>query len=104
MSCDTNPFYYPEKLDLTQVAMIDFSDGNYQFDYRVVWRHKSGKLYTARDSGCSCPSPFENYSKLKDLERANIKELIEEARKEQKSGYYSGDNPADYVEELRKLI
>lgn len=104
MSYDTNVFYYPQTHDLTQVAMIDFSDGSYQFDYRVVWQHKDGKLYTARDSGCSCPSPFEKYNMLEDLERANIQELIDEARIEQRADYYCGDNPADYVEELRKLL
>jgi hypothetical protein len=96
-----DPFYQPEKFNLTQVAMIDYSDGQYQFDYRVVWRHEDGTLYTARDTGCSCPSPFENYHTLEDLEVANIPELIEEARSEGKVEWYDGDSIADFVEELR---
>jgi len=62
-------YYAPEKLGLSVVTSIDYSDGNYQFDLRIVWYHaESGKHYTARDSGCSCPTPFENYESLEDLD------------------------------------
>jgi hypothetical protein len=74
-----------------------------QFDYRVIWRHADGTLYTARDSGCSCPSPFEDYTSLSDLEEANIPELIEEAREQQKDKWYDGDDIASYVEKLKAL-
>lgn len=63
-----NVYYQPEDFGLKIVAEIDYTDGCYQFDCRVVWRHKeSDKLYTARDSGCSCPLPFKDYTKLEDL-------------------------------------
>lgn len=58
-----NIYYDPEKFGLEQVAEIDFSDGYYQFDYLVVWKDKDDRLYYAEDSGCSCPSPFETFTR-----------------------------------------
>jgi hypothetical protein len=43
---------------------VDYSSGDYCFDYRAVWTDKQGRLWTARDSGCSCPSPFEDTDEL----------------------------------------
>jgi hypothetical protein len=55
-----NIYYSPEKFGLTQVGMIDWSDGNYQFDYTVVWQDNAGNFFYGDDAGCSCPLPFEN--------------------------------------------
>jgi hypothetical protein len=72
MSYECNPYYNPESLGLITIAELEFSDRSYQFDTLVVWKHKdSGKFYTARDAGCSCPVPFEDYcgiDKLEELE------------------------------------
>lgn len=65
---DNNPFYNPESLDLEEVGVIDDPAADYSFDYLVVWKHKDGDLYWASDSGCSCPSPFEDYNSLDQLE------------------------------------
>ncbi len=47
-----NVYYNPKKFGLNEVAFIDYSDGSYQFDYRIVWYdEKNKRLYTARDSG-----------------------------------------------------
>lgn len=90
MSYDNpDPYFQPEKFDLTPIAEIDYSDGEYRFDIRVVWKHKDGKLYTARDSGCSCPSPFEDYLKLEDLEELDLQELDTEV-KEEKGNKWGG--------------
>ena len=56
----SNIYYSPEKFGLEAVAQIEYSDRDYVFDIRIVWKDKNGKLYTARDSGCSCPVPFED--------------------------------------------
>jgi hypothetical protein len=49
-------------------AGLDFLGGlsepnlDYAFHMLNVWREKAtGDLLWAEDSGCSCPSPFENY-------------------------------------------
>jgi hypothetical protein len=101
---DPDVYYSPDKFNLEQVAQIDYSDGSYQFDYRVVWRHKdTGKLYTARDSGCSCPSPFEDYVKIEDLEEFSLSKIETEAREEAAEDYYEGDSILDFLEVIRKL-
>ncbi|WP_043654418.1 DUF7574 domain-containing protein [Nocardia thailandica] len=56
-----NMYYAPEQYGLTIVGTLDFSDGFYCFDYTVVWQDSTThRLYMADDSGCSCPSPFED--------------------------------------------
>lgn len=99
-----NAYSSPEKLRLENVAQIDYSDGNYCFDYRVIWKHlDTGLLYTARDAGCSCPSPFEDYRTLESLTRFALSEIEAEAKKEAASSFYSGDQITPFLEAIRKL-
>jgi hypothetical protein len=56
----SNFYGSPGDFGLAPVGEIDWSDGCYQFDYTVVWRRMDGRLVYAEDSGCSCPSPFED--------------------------------------------
>lgn len=59
----SNIYYNPEDFGLEVIAEIEYSSASYEFDTRVVWRQISTrKLFTARDSGCSCPIPFEDYN------------------------------------------
>lgn len=59
----------PEDFGLTPVGEIDWSDGNYCFDFTVVWQRKSDGVFVyGEDSGCSCPSPFEDQG-IEDLQR-----------------------------------
>ncbi len=60
MSEKINPYYNPEKLDL---EMIDFDEPNmsYEFNTLCFWATKDGRVFTASDSGCSCPTPFEDF-------------------------------------------
>jgi hypothetical protein len=64
---ERNVYYHPEIHGLERVSEVDYSDGCYQFDLRVVWKDSKGRLWTARDSGCSCPSPFEDTTELERL-------------------------------------
>lgn len=71
MSYDTNPFYSPDTFDspLVLEASTSLSDEAYQFEYLAVWSLKANPtmFYTASDSGCSCPTPFEDFHTLADL-------------------------------------
>ena len=89
-----NPYYDPKECGLEHVAEIEYSDGCYQFDTRMVWRDiETGTLWTARDAGCSCPSPFEDCHKLSDFERLTTVEMLrDEWKKELDTGYYHGDS------------
>lgn len=74
MSYETNPYYHPEVHGLTIVGSVD-CDGDYGFDMFVVWT--DGKaLYWGQDSGCSCPSPFEDANTLGDLCSGSRKECL----------------------------
>lgn len=90
MGYDTNVYYNPQNHGLTPVAEYEYSDGNYNFDTRVIWRHMDGKLYMARDSGCSCPTPFENFNSLADLEPFSL-EAIEAELREETALRWAGD-------------
>lgn len=98
-------YHQPEAFGLQPVAEIDYSDGNYVFDTRAVWKHEaSGNLYTARDSGCSCPSPFEDYTSIDSLEPADVEELRREAGVELTADfgvYVSVSEVQDFISAVR---
>jgi hypothetical protein len=85
MSYEKNAYYNPDALGLNVVAELEFSDLCYQYDTRVVWE-KDGALYTARDSGCSCPKPFEGYTSVESLERVDLDALESEVKAERYIG------------------
>lgn len=61
-----NPYYNPKDCGLKLIATLDRSEGSYKFDYLCIWE-KDKAFYYAFDSGCSCPTPFENYHHLADF-------------------------------------
>lgn len=57
----SNFYTDPADFGLKLIGEIEWGDGCYSFDLTVVWRRDfDGKLVYAEDSGCSCPSPFED--------------------------------------------
>jgi hypothetical protein len=54
-----NPYYYPEKLELEMLS-FDEPDLSYEYNTLCFWATKDGQIYSASDSGCSCPTPFED--------------------------------------------
>lgn len=71
-----NPYYNPTDLQLDMLAFED-PGSCYSFNTLCFWATNKGHVYIARDSGCSCPIPFEDYcgsdqvEVLKKLERIN---------------------------------
>lgn len=63
-----NVYYNPEAFGLTPIGEVEFSSGSYEFDTLVLWRSEQGTVYYAHDSGCSCPTPFDGYTALTDLD------------------------------------
>lgn len=53
-----NPYYDPDKLGLSLVS-FDEPDMSYEYNTLCFWATEDGLIYTAQDSGCSCPTPFE---------------------------------------------
>lgn len=56
-----NPYYNPEKLEL-EILSFDEPEMSYEYNILCFWATKNGLIYSASDSGCSCPTPFEEYS------------------------------------------
>lgn len=74
-----NIYYSPEAFGIEEVFDVDKSDGCYQFDQFVIWRIKDTDSYVwGSDSGCSCPSPFENDG-LDTLSRGTLRDAINDA-------------------------
>ena len=67
MKFNNNPYYSPEKCGLEMFAEIDTA-GSYEFDLFVVWKKlDDNTLWWDTDSGCSCPSPFDEHDHGNDL-------------------------------------
>lgn len=67
MKFNKNPYYSPEKCGLEIFESIDTA-GSYEFDMFVIWKKlDDNTLWFDTDSGCSCPSPFDNGDHGHDL-------------------------------------
>ena len=72
---DESLYYNPEKHGLQTVTEAD-AGGGYDFDKFMVWRDKKDLYYWGDDSGCSCPSPFENIGSLSELGSGTAAEAL----------------------------
>lgn len=64
----------------TKLDEIEWDSEPDQFNITGIWRRDSdGTIWTADDSGCSCPTPWEDTTTLERL--FNMDELIERYRK-----------------------
>lgn len=88
----------PEAFGLTPVGELDDPNANWSFDTFVVWQHEDGSFYFAQDAGCSCPSPFENYTSLDGAEKV---ESIEQFETEVKA-YFNSLTPYRSYNEARQ--
>lgn len=74
MGYDYNIYYDKEKFGLEIVNEVD-SAGDYSFDKTVIFKDKDNNFYFASDSGCSCPSPFEDFTSVADLTKLTLHEF-----------------------------
>jgi hypothetical protein len=62
MSYENNVYYSPEKSGLSNLVTLDEPGMSYEYHYLIVMQdNKTNRIFYAEDSGCSCPTPFENY-------------------------------------------
>lgn len=55
-----NPSYDSDKFGWKMIE-IEYGKPDYSFNTLMFWKTKTGEIYMAHDSGCSCPTPFEKY-------------------------------------------
>lgn len=96
-------YYQPEKFGLEVVAELALDDEPYSFDILVVWRHSSGLLFSAHDAGCSCPSPFENFTSLEHVDLFDYDEIEARVAEAMNDGYHnlSPMNAANFLNKVR---
>ena len=109
MSYEQNPYYHPEAMNLETIGEIEFSDGDYNFDTRVFWKELStNKVYTARDSGCSCPTPFEDYDTIESLtlvQNSDFQMYVDEYRQDiYKYSVTKQDEAQDLIIKVFRLV
>jgi hypothetical protein len=62
-----NPYYNPERCGLVILQTLE-ADLSYEFEIFVLWKDiETGNAYFGYDSGCSCPTPFEDFTSLYDM-------------------------------------
>lgn len=58
----TDIYYHPADYGL-EILWTAEDDEPYAFDIIAAWGSRlSGAVYLGRDSGCSCPSPFQDFT------------------------------------------
>ena len=56
---------FGEFVGFTRVAELEWDNEPYQFNITGLWKRDSDNtLWMAHDSGCSCPTPWENTTEL----------------------------------------
>lgn len=79
-------------LGLTEVGEADLSAPEWSFDLIGAWKDANGGIYISTDSGCSCPTPWENHGQLDDFTGPLTKaQAIEEA-----TSLWKGDRDFGY--------
>lgn len=63
-----NVYQYPENHRLKIISVFE-REPQWDFNMHVIFKHEdTNKVYYAHDSGCSCPTPFEDFSGIDDME------------------------------------
>lgn len=85
--------YDHEKLGVT-VLQFDQPDMSYEFNTALFIATNDGRVYFVQDSGCSCPTPFEDY------EGATFEDIAPRLERvgsiEQAEGLFNAWNHPDY--------
>lgn len=99
----------PEDFGLEVVTQVNLetTSNDYGFDFRMVWREtRTGRLLTARDSGCSCPAPFETFHTVEMLDPVDIEELQREVRdiSAHEMYYLTSDEALQFISKVRAAM
>lgn len=80
----SNVYYNPEDHELELVSALNQPDMDYSYNTLIVLKHKpTNRLFYAQDSGCSCPTPFDDYRFSADesgVINTNLNEITEASK------------------------
>lgn len=100
-------YYQPEAFGLELVGEISWHEPCYDFDLTAVWKKSRGEYYLASDSGCSCPSPFEDFTSVESLEgpmnKDSLKSRLDQLVKENANATY-GYSEAELRKQSRAIL
>ena len=89
----SNIYYNPEDFGLELVGEFEWTEPCWSFDTLAVWKEGRGRYWIGEDSGCSCPSPFENITDINELDgpytKEGLRKRIDYRIKEQTERKYS---------------
>lgn len=98
-----NVYNNPEHYNLVLLGEVELSEPDYSFDILAVWKGEEG-FYLGTDSGCSCPSPFENYGGMEDLTGPlTAFDAIEEAISLWTGAYGGEYDPASFWDLMNRI-
>lgn len=105
-----NHWYGPNDEDpiaehLVKVGEVDLREPDYSFDLLAFWvRKRDGQILYAADSGCSCPSPFEDVT-VGELKETTLAGVLDVARREAYGpDAYSAISTVNVVQAVRDLV
>lgn len=88
-----NIYYNPEAFGLELVGAFEWTEPSWSFDTLAVWKERRGRYWIGEDSGCSCPSPFEDITDINQLDgpytKDGLRKRIDYRIKEQTERDYS---------------
>jgi hypothetical protein len=94
----------PEKFGLETIKELDDPNASYSFDKFVIWRReKDNELFYATDSGCSCPSPFENVKDIQDLTPLKDMKAFEQELTSWGKGFFDAQTLQDVVDKVHVI-
>lgn len=97
-----NVYSEPENCGLKIVAAVE-ADMSYEFDIMVCFQCvKTGSLWLAHDSGCSCPIPFEDVKSFASFSPLREERAIERFVDQYTKSDYVEYKPAEVAEFRRK--
>ena len=102
MNYSTNVYCNPEKHGLEVVGELEDPNASYSFATVVFWR-KGRKVYAASDSGCSCPSPFEDYNSIEELTPVTSMRAAQDLIESAEADFYTHYNIAEKRNLIRRV-
>lgn len=93
----------PEAFGLRQVAEFDAAE-SYEFSMVVLWRDHRGDLWAAYDSGCSCPTPFEDHKFPTDFVQVRAAADVEPLLRKTSDGYFGAAALLDFQNAVREAV